>query len=250
MFLKIDKRKMIQIRLREKREVAEDTLLYVFDRPNNFSFLAGQYVSMKVIKKSFQDERGDFRSFSIASPPYKEDVLEFAMRRSESAFKKNLESLEVGEYVEITQAVGKCVFGEPDPEKGIVFLVGGVGVTPARSMLLQAEYEKRPEKFFFFNSNRYPESAPFLEEFDQLNKINIVRVYTMTDRNLPGKPWSGERERVNREMLKRYVHMDLTRCTFFIVGIGMFVQAVRDMLLGEGVSLGQIFSDDFGGVKK
>lgn len=240
---------MIQIKLRGKREVAENTFLYTFDRPDNFVFLAGQYVSMKIIKKSFQDDRGDFRSFSIASAPYQEDILEFAMRRSESAFKKNLENLEIGEYVEITQAVGKCVFGEFDSKRGIVFLVGGVGVTPARSMLLQAEYEKRPEKFFLFNSNRYPEAAPFLEEFDQLNDIDIVRVYTMTDMNLPGKPWSGERTRIDREMIKKYVSMDWGKCSFFIVGIGMFVQAVRDTLVKEGVSLSQIFSDDFGGVK-
>jgi ferredoxin-NADP reductase len=241
---------MISIALKEKKEVAENTLLYTFERPKDFLFLAGQYVSMKVTKKPFQDDRGDFRSFSIASPPYQKDILEFAMRRGESAFKKNLESLEVGESVEITPAVGKCIFGDPDAEKGIVFLVGGVGVTPARSMLLQANFEKRPEQFFLFDSNRRVEDAPFLDEFSALDNIDLTRIYTMSDQNLSKMPWSGELGRIDRKMIQKYVTMDWGKCTFYIVGIGVFVQAMRELLTTEGVAVEKILSDDFGGSVK
>lgn len=241
---------MISIALKQKKEIAENTLLYTFERPRGFLFLAGQYVSIKVVKTLFHDDRGDFRSFSIASPPYRKDVLEFAMRRGDSAFKKNLDSLVVGETIEITSAVGKCILDYPDPGKGIVFLTGGVGITPVRSMLLQANYEKRPERFFLLNSNRYPEMAPFLEEFEGLNALNFFSVHTMTDRELPGKAWDGERTRIDSAMIRKYVTMNWEECVFYIVGIGAFVQAMRELLLHEGVSIGNIFSDDFGGASK
>lgn len=241
---------MIPITLKEKKEVAENTWLYTFVRPEEFSFSAGQYVSMKVTKKPFQDDRGDFRSFSIASAPFEKDILEFAMRGGESAFKKNLQSLEVGESVEITPAVGKCVFGEPDAEKGIVFLVGGVGVTPARSMLGQANYENRPEKFFLFDSNRRLEDAPFLDEFLALHDIDLTRVYTMSEQELSKMPWNGELGRIDAEMIRKYVTMDWAKCSFYIVGLGVFVRAMRELLLEGGVPAEKILSDDFGGSVK
>lgn len=241
---------MIPIILKEKKEVAENTLLYVFNRPKDFSFLAGQYVSIKAVKTPFHDDRGDFRSFSIASAPYQKDVLEFAMRRGDSAFKKNLEGLSAGDGVEITPAVGKCVLGDPNPKNGIVFLTGGVGITPVRSILLESNYQRRPERFFLLNSNRFPEMAPFLEEFDQLGNLHLLQVHTMTDRELPGKPWDGERTRIDSAMIRKYVSMDWEECIFFVVGIGMFVQSMRDILLHEGVSSDKILTDDFGGSVK
>lgn len=238
---------MTPIALKLQKEVAKDTLLYAFSRPQDFLFEAGQYVSLKVTKAPFRDDKGDFRAFSIASAPYQKDVLEFVMRRSDSAFKKNLESLGVGDSVEITPAVGKCILPPVGANTGIVFLVGGVGVTPARSMLFEANYRHRPEKFYLFNSNRCVEYAPFLAEFDALGDIDLTRVYTMSDRELTGLPWRGERGRIDVAMIRRYVTIDWSECMFYIAGVGAFVRAIREALLAEGVATEKILADDFGG---
>lgn len=239
---------MISIKLISKREVAEETLLYAFERPEGFMFQAGQYVSIKVTKTPYKDDKGDFRSFSIASPPHKEDVLEFVMRRSESAFKKNLESLEVGETVEITPAVGKCVLCEPNTQNTFVFLVGGVGITPARSMLLQAAHDKRPGRFYLFNSNRNPESSPFLDDFANLEKSGDIRftaVNTMTDVD-ESTEWDGERGYIDTEKLKKYVKEDLGMCEFYLVGTNGFIGAMQKLLAELGVEKGRVHADNFG----
>ena len=44
----------------------------------------------------------------------------------------------------------------------MVFLAGGIGITPFRSMLVHATREKLPHRLFLFYSNRRPEDAPFL----------------------------------------------------------------------------------------
>lgn len=240
---------MQQIALKEKREVAQDTLLYTFERPEDFTFCAGQYVTLKVIKTSYKDEKGDFRAFSIASAPYQKNVLEFIMRRSESAFKKNLESLEPGETVSVTPAVGKCILSSPNEKNVFVFLVGGVGITPARSMILEAAYEKRPGRFYLFNSNRIPESSPFLEDFAAIEEggnIRLTVVNTMTDIDKSKVSWSGEEGYIDAEKVKKYVEEDLGECTFYLVGTSGFIKAMKGMLESEGVKEEQVHVDNFG----
>lgn len=244
---------MISIMLKEKKEVAKDTLLYVFERPKDFAFCAGQYVSMKVTKTSFHDEKGDFRSFSIASAPYREDVLEFSMRRSESAFKKNLESLEIGETVEITPATGKCILPDPDGKRRVVFLVGGVGITPTRSILLEAVHEARPERFFLFYSNRTPEDTPFLKEMETwngVNRIDLTVVHTMTNMEQSVSSWEGERGFLDGEKMIKYTGNTLGDCDFYVVGVAPFVEAMQKMLADRGVTSDRIHSDNFGGTMK
>lgn len=238
---------MISITLKEKREVARGTLLYSFDRPENFSFRAGQYVSMKV-SGDFSDERGDFRVFSIASPPYRQDVLEFAMRRSASAFKKNLESLSIGNTVAITNATGMCVLPDPDAKKTVVFLIGGVGITPARSMILQAIYEDRSEKFVLLYSNRTPEDAPFFAEmssWDREKKIKMTIVHTITDDTF--SEWDGERGPIDAEKAKRYLGEDWSLCNFYVIGTAPFVEAIKTMLVSCNVPSERVHADNFGG---
>ncbi len=45
-----------------------------------------------------------------------------------------------------------------------VFLAGGIGITPFRSLVFRAAKEKLPHRIFLFYSNRRPEDAPFLDE--------------------------------------------------------------------------------------
>lgn len=240
---------MIPIVLATKREIARETILYVFERPKDFSFCAGQYVSIKVLFTPFKDDRGDFRAFSIASAPSQNDVLEFAMRKSNSAFKKNLDSLAIGGFAEMTPAVGKCILPETYLNRKIVFLVGGVGITPVRSILFEAMRNRRPETFFLFFSNRSVVDAPFFEEMKGWNAehaINLSIIHTITESD---DVWRGERGYIDVEKVQKYVGGEWGDCLFYIVGTSGFVEAMRSMLEQRGVSEDKMLSDDFGSGK-
>ena len=45
-----------------------------------------------------------------------------------------------------------------------VFITGGIGITPVRSIVLQATHDRLPHKIFLFDSNRRPEDAAFLDD--------------------------------------------------------------------------------------
>jgi ferredoxin-NADP reductase len=235
---------MYNIQLLDKKEIAQNTAQFSFEKPADFVFQAGQYVSMKIEGKHV-DKKGSFRSFSIASAPY-EKTLDFSMRKSESAFKQNLFALPIGGEVEITPAVGKSILPELSVYQNIVFLVGGVGITPARSMLHQAQYDQRPEKFYLFNSNRTPDSAPFRDEFfgsdAEKYTIDCTIINTITDEDVS---WEGERGYITDDMIQKHVD-NLASSRFYVVGTAGFITAMKEMLLATGIPQENIIFDNFG----
>lgn len=234
------------IRLKEKREVADRTMAFVFDKPEDFSFQAGQYVVMTLPKLAFPDDRRGMRSLSIASAPY-EDHLMFAMRITESGFKRTLQAMEIGDEVSITQAVGHFMLPEKD-ERPIVFLIGGIGITPARSILRQAEHDNRRQSFYLFYSNRRPQDASFADELQDFTKLLYRCVDTFTDQEAVDMcGWQEERGYICDRMLLKYID-DIGSPLYYIVGSPVFAEAMIKMLVGLGVEKESIKQDPFTGI--
>jgi ferredoxin-NADP reductase len=237
--------KTYSLRLKDKYELADRTVAFVFEKPEDFAFQAGQYVVMTLPKLLFPDDRRGMRSLSIASAPYEQD-LTFAMRITESGFKRTLNALEVGEEVTVTQPIGHFVLPEEDA-RPVVFLVGGIGVTPARSILRQAEHDGRRQPFYLFYSNRRPEDSPFFKEMQSFPNLNYTCVATMTNAKESACEWNGETGYICRELLERHV-ADPRRALCYIVGGMGFLGAMEAMLAEMGIEKGDIRKDPFTGM--
>ncbi len=119
------------------------------------------------------DAEGNTRSFSIASAPFEEDLV-FATRMRDTAFKRILKSLRLGSEVRISGAFGSFTL-HTDASRPAVFLVGGIGITPFRSIILDATRSKLAHKMYLLYSNRRPEDAAFLDELQRIEQDNPVR---------------------------------------------------------------------------
>jgi predicted ferric reductase len=81
----------------------------------------------------YNDPKGPIRHFTIASSPT-ENFIMISTRIRDTLYKKRLASLEEGAKVKVRRPEGKFVLHE-DYSKPAVFLSGGIGVTPFRSMI-------------------------------------------------------------------------------------------------------------------
>jgi len=88
-----------------------------------------------------------------------------------------------------------------------VFLAGGIGITPFRSIVFRAAKEKLPHRIFLFYSNRRPEDAPFLDELQALERENpnYKLIASMTEMSKSHRPWQGEAGMIDKEMLARHL---------------------------------------------
>lgn len=227
-------------------EIAEGTMAFHFKKPKGFSFKAGQYGEFTLLDPKETDSRGNSHIFSLSNPPYAEDLL-IATRMRDTAFKRNLKGLSKGTVLTLGGPYGSFTLHN-NSETPAVFLTGGIGITPVRSIVLQAAKDKLPHHIFLFYSNKRPEDAAFLEELETLEKknSNYKFIGTMTDMDKSHQKWSGETGYINKDMLLKHVQ-DLKKPIYYISGPATMVAAMRQTLNAADVNDDNIRTEEFSG---
>ena len=167
-----------------------------------------------------------------------------ATRLRDSAFKRSLAELAVGADVEVEQPKGNFLLPE-DASQPYVFIAGGIGITVFRSMLRYIAEEGLPHRVTLVFSNRDRESTAFLDELQELESAlpNLRLVLTMTD----DPDWEGETRRIDAEMLRDHLDGELDAFTYLIAGPPTMVEAIEEILSGEGVPEDQVRPERFSG---
>src|SRR6478752_6251362 len=193
-------------KLKARQEVAERTMAFRFEKPDSFKFTPGQFIDITLLNPPETDPEGNARGFSIASAPH-EDFIMVATRLLDTAFKRVLKNFPLDAEVRIEGPFGNLRLHN-DKSRAAVVLTGGIGITPFRSILLNAAKEKLPHRIFLFYSNRRPEDAPFLRELQELEKQNpnYKLIACMTEMEKSSRSWSGERGVITRAMLDKYLN--------------------------------------------
>src|SRR5947207_1063317 len=198
-----------KIKLLRREEVAEGTVAFSFEKPEGFQFTAGQFLRFSLIDPPEDDDEGPSRSFSIASAPSEPELM-IATRMRDTAFKRVLKSMPIGAEIEVKGPYGRMTLHE-DASRPAVILTGGIGITPFRSIAIEAASAGNQHRLHLFYSNRRPEDAAFLDELATLSNSNpnCTFVPTMTASADSTTPWSGEIGYINVEKLGRFI-VDLT----------------------------------------
>jgi len=233
-------------RLNERRDVAEGTMAFFLEKPPGFQFKAGQYMNFTLIDPPETDAEGNTRSFSIASAPFEAD-LAVATRMRDTAFKRVFRTLSLKSEVRISGPFGSFTL-QTDASRPAVFLVGGIGITPFRSMILQAAKDNLAHKLYLFYSNRRPEDAAFLDELQNVEKQNpnYKFIGTMTDLPKSKRPWRGETGYITHQLLRKWIR-DLNAPIYYTAGPPGMVAAMRQMLTTSGIGHDDIRTEEFTG---
>jgi ferredoxin-NADP reductase len=233
-------------KLNERRDLAEGTMAFHLEKPSGFQFKPGQYMNVTLIDPPETDAEGNTRSFSIASAPFEADLV-VATRLRDTAFKRVFRTLTLKSEVRLSGPFGSFTL-HTDASRPAVFLVGGIGITPFRSMILQAAKDKLAHKLYLFYSNRRPEDAAFLDELQKTEKenSNYKFIGTMTDTRKSKRPWQGETGHISHEMLTKWIR-DLNGPIYYSAGPPGMVAAMRQVLTTSGIGDDNIRTEEFTG---
>ncbi len=236
--------------LKNKRQIAEGTWAFVFERPEGFQFKAGQHIRITLLNPTETDSEGNSRFLSLASTPQEKDLV-IAMRMRDTAFKRVLRNLQIGDKVKMEMRLdsphGSFALHD-DVSKPAVFLIGGIGIVPAFSMIKDALERKLPHKIFLFYSNRRPEDAPFLDELEQLAKQHpsFTLIATMTEPEKSAQDWQGETGFINISMVTKYV-TNIQSPIYYLAGLPEMTSAMKTMLLYSRINDDSIRAEEFTG---
>jgi ferredoxin-NADP reductase len=239
-----------EVALKNKKQIAERTSAFIFEKPKGFHFKAGQHIRMTLINPSETDSEGDSRFFSMANTPQEKDLV-FVMRMRDTAFKRVLGKMRTGEKVKIQMRLdnphGSFTLHEDD-SRPAVFLIGGIGIVPAYSMIKDAIERKLPHMIFLFYSNRRPEDAPYLNELEKMAKEHpsFILISTMTEAEKSVQSWKGETGQIDLPLIRKHVD-DLKTPIFYIAGLSDMVSAMKAMLIKAGVNEDAIRAEQFTG---
>ncbi len=222
------------LKLKEKIQIARDTYDFIFklDRPLKYS--AGQYMEWTLSQKR-PDLRGDRRFFTLASSP-EENVLIIGVKTypSGSSFKKSLLNMKAGDKIVASQLSGEFTLPKDVSEK-LVFLAGGIGITPFRSMIKYLLDRQEKRDIVLFYSNKISSEAVYKDIFDKASvKFGTKVIYVNTD----------TMGYIDEKMIREKVP-DFKERVFYISGPHSMVDTFEKTLKTMGVS--KIKTDFFPG---
>ncbi len=233
----------MKARIKDKKEVAEKTLRIAFDlMGEKIDFKAGQFIYVTIPNPPYIDEGGNRRHFTISSPPEDQDIA-ITTRIRPTAFKKSLVEIPIGYEVELGPIEGEFVLPE-DIKRPLVFLAGGIGITPYISMLAHIRSRQLLYQMTLIYSNKNRQSTPYLDKLEAWSSemSNLKLIVTLTE----DPAWPGEKRRVDTQFIKEYLP-ESNIYTYFVSGPPDFVEGMGKVLEEVGVERANMELERFTG---
>ena len=229
-----------------KEKLTKDIYRFYFKRPKKFDFKAGAY-NRWTLPLVATDKKGSSRFFTISSSPLDQQYLIVTTKIGTSDFKKALMQLNKNDEIRIFGPMGNFVLNEKET-KSMVFLAGGISITPFYSMLHYAARKKMKTSLTLFVSFSTPEEMIFYDELKKLEEKNknIKIIYTITNIKKTQTRWQGERGKISENLIKKHVS-NLNDVLFYIVGTPTMEEETTTLLRKMKIKEENILTEEFTG---
>ncbi len=230
----------------DRQLVAEGTMAFTLDTSGSeYTFKAGQNADYTLINPPYTDNEGSVRTFSFVNSPARPGKIIFTTRLRDTAFKKSLQEIPLGTKIQVSQPMGQFTLPK-DPTKPVVFLAGGIGITPFMSMIQWAADQKLAQPISLLYSNRSVSSTAFHNQLMALAQQNSLFHYLPTLTNEQPTGWSADFGPIDEEKIRRHVP-DLATPIFYSAGPPKMVEAMVSLLESMAVPEEHIKTEDFAG---
>ncbi|MDR3547609.1 MAG: FAD-binding oxidoreductase [Candidatus Pacebacteria bacterium] len=234
------------LRLKDRIEIAADTYEFVFSSDRKLKFAAGQYLEW-TLEHPHADGRGIRRYFTIASSPTDPDFrIGVKFYKPMSSFKKKLLSMKRGDTIVASQLAGDFTM-PADKKKKLVFIAGGIGITPFRSMIeyLLAKGEKRDIVLIY--SNKTVKDIAYIDLLDRAERELGIETLPVVTAQTPEIQARNEFPSMVDQRLIMSEILDYKDRIFYISGPHGMIESFSDQLRDLGIPRTHIKKDFFPG---
>ncbi len=225
--------------VKEIKKETEDTFTLVLKQEKKLLFEAGQFCFLRLNK----DKLYARHPFTISSSPEDEDLhftikLDGRFTKAASELKKDEEVIVDGPFGVFTiEGTTKNL------QKDLVFLAGGVGITPFMSMI-KHQLKKAQEKqniLLLYGARTY-NSIIFKKDLDNIKEKWFKKVYILSQDDSYYKMC--EKGYIDKSIIGQYVK-NIKNSLFYICGPEPMKKLCKKELLGLGVKRENIVIEDF-----
>lgn len=167
----------MKLTLRETQQRQGKVTRFIFMPDKPVVWKPGQFVHY-TLPHADTDDRGDERWFTISSAPFENDIWITTRIAGDdgSTFKRALLALKPGDIIDADDPEGD--FTIDDLNRDYVFVAGGIGITPFRSILNQIHHDGNEIRVELLYANRDEAAIPFKDELEAIEQahegINIT----------------------------------------------------------------------------
>lgn len=235
-----------QVRCLKVIQETHDVKTYSFSmqQPVLFFFKPGQFVTLELEI----DSRSVMRSYTISSSPSIPYSFSITVKRVPGGVVSNWlhDNLQPGDALTVHGPVG--LFNSADfPADKVLFLSGGVGITPVMSMARWFFNTNSEVDMVFVHSARSPDDIIYRAELDYMStRIENFKLHVICERISTGQAWSGYRGYLNRELLQ-LIAGDFREREIFCCGPAVYMRAVREFLLSMDYDMSRYHEESFSG---
>lgn len=235
----------LELALKSKLQLSPDTYEFAFDKQNDFHFLPGQYMEWTLPHKNV-DSRGNRRYFSISSSPT-ENLLTMTIKfyNPSSSYKSELINFQNNSKIIAAQVAGDFVLPK-NLKTPLVFIAGGVGIAPFRSMIQYIIDKSLLVDIVLLYTNRTVNDILYADIFERARANGVKTIYNLTDlQNLPNR-WGGTTGYITEDSIKQVIP-DYQKRSYYLSGPQLMVQNFEKTLHDAGVQNSKIKTDFFPG---
>lgn len=190
-------------------------------------FLTGQFITV-----SWSDTPKYRRAYSLSSCALDRGWFEVTVKRDGKMGTRIVDWAKEGDVMTVIQLVGKFL-PVYEPDKHLVCIAGGSGVTPFRGYVREATRRGLDTRITVLYSVRTTEDIIFNDEFRELEKENSKFEFHVTCTRLSeDDPWEGRRGRIDADLVKEHIG-DIDNTVFYACGPNALVEFAEKLVLAD-----------------
>jgi ferredoxin-NADP reductase/Na+-translocating ferredoxin:NAD+ oxidoreductase RnfD subunit len=242
----VSPKQKVGLKLKRKSKISSNIVDFMFKPSQRLIFEPGQYMEFTLAHPK-PDSRGNRRFFTLASSPTEENLhLGVRFYPNSSSFKKALYRIDGRTKIIAAQIAGDFTLPQ-DPRQKLVFIAGGIGITPFRSMLKYLLDMKQQRDIILFYANSTADEIAYKDILSEAQtKLGIKVLYTLTNRQAVPRNWPGLVGRIDEHMIQQVVP-DYKERTYYVSGPPDMVRAYEHLLKNMDIRNAQIKKDFFPG---
>ncbi|MBE0541472.1 MAG: hypothetical protein IH623_08810 [Verrucomicrobia bacterium] len=208
---------------------------------HNPEFKTGQFITL-----FWPDAPGYKRAYSLSSCALDRGFYEVTIKREGRMGTRIVDWAKAGDRLGVLPPAGKFL-PVYEPDKHLVCMAGGSGVTPFRGFVREATHRQIETKITVLYSVRTTNDIIFEHEFRELAQENTnFNFYVTCTRLHPEDHWTGRRGRITAMWVKEQAH-DMPNTIFYACGPNPLVEFAEDIVLRElGVPKPQMKTEKWG----
>ena len=204
-------------------------------------FKTGQFITVY-----WPDTPNYKRAYSLSSCALDRGSYEITVKRDGKMGTRIVDWAKVGDKMGVLPPTGKFL-PVLEPEKHLICIAGGSGVTPFRGFVREATRRKLETEITVLYSVRTTNDIIFDTEFRELEQENPnFNFYVTCTRLHPQDPWPGRRGRIDAAWIREHI-TDLAHTVFYACGPNELVETTQKMVINElGIPKAQMLVEKWG----